>query len=54
MRRPNSCTVALFGLTSPRMVFMVVDLPQALPPSRETISPSPTVRETFLRAWMGP
>jgi hypothetical protein len=36
------------------MVFMVVDLPQALPPSRETISPYSTVKETFFKAWMGP
>jgi hypothetical protein len=36
------------------MVFMVVDLPQALPPSSETISPAWTVRETFRSAWIGP
>ena len=33
---------------------MVVDLPQALPPSSETISLSSTVRETFFSAWIGP
>jgi hypothetical protein len=36
------------------MVFIVVDLPLALPPSSETISPSPTVRLFPRSAWNGP
>ncbi len=32
--------VPSLGLTIPRIVFIVVDLPEALPPSRQTISPS--------------
>ena len=34
-------TSPLVGITMPRIVFIVVDLPEALPPSRQTISPSP-------------
>jgi len=33
---------AVLRFTMPRMVFMVVDLPDALPPNRQTISPVPT------------
>ena len=36
-------TVPRVGRTTPMMVFMVVDLPEALPPTSETISPSPIV-----------
>ena len=38
---PSNVTVPLVGRTTPMIVFMVVDLPQALPPSRLTISPRP-------------
>jgi len=37
------------GRTSPRIVFSVVDFPDALPPSRQTSSPGPTDSETFSR-----
>ncbi len=40
--RPANSTVPLRGWTMPRIVFSVVDLPEALPPSRHTSSPSPT------------
>jgi hypothetical protein len=37
----------------PRIVFSVVDLPEALPPSRQTISPSATFSEipSRIRIW---
>ena len=50
MSLPSSSTLPASGRTSPRMVFMVVDLPDALPPSSETIRPSGTVRFTPFRA----
>jgi len=37
---PRKLTVPSLGRTSPSTVFIVVDLPEALPPSSETISPS--------------
>ena len=46
MGRPSQSTSPAKGWTRPRMLFMVVDLPDALPPSRQTSSPSPTVSET--------
>jgi hypothetical protein len=36
--------ILLCGLSKPRMIFIVVDLPLALPPSRQTICPCSTVR----------
>jgi len=36
------------------MVFMVVDLPDAFPPRRQTSSPGRTSRETSQRTWTGP
>ena len=41
MRCPSKMTSPLVGRTMPMMVFMVVDFPQALPPSRQMISPLP-------------
>src|SRR5260370_180980 len=41
---PLSSTRPERGRTMPRIVFSVVDLPDALPPSRQTSSPSPTWR----------
>ena len=38
----------------PRIVFMVVDLPEALPPSRQTISPASMRMLTSLSARIGP
>ena len=35
---PLKCTVPSVGRTRPSTVFMVVDLPEALPPRSETIS----------------
>ena len=40
---PSNITEPVVGRTTPMMVFIVVDLPQALPPSRLTISPRPIV-----------
>ena len=37
---PRKVTVPGAGRTRPRMVFIVVDLPEALPPRSDTISPS--------------
>ena len=42
---PPSSTRPVRGRTMPRIVFSVVDLPEALPPSRQTSSPSPTFSE---------
>ena len=42
---PASNTRPERGFTIPRIVFSVVDLPDALPPSRQTSSPSPTCSE---------
>ena len=41
---PPKRTTPFRGETIPRIVFSVVDLPDALPPSRQTSSPSPTAR----------
>jgi hypothetical protein len=38
----------------PRIVFNVVDFPEALPPSRQTSSPCPTSRLTDWRMWIWP
>ena len=40
---PSNSTVPVVGRTTPMMVFIVVDLPQALPPNRDTISPAAIV-----------
>ncbi len=40
------------GFSRPEMVFSVVDLPAPLAPIRVTISPSFTVKETPLTAWI--
>ena len=42
IRAPSKATVPDRGATSPKMTFIVVDLPLALPPSSETMLPSPT------------
>ena len=41
------------GRTSPRIVFSVVDFPEAFPPSRQTSSPVPTSSEipSRIRIW---
>ena len=51
---PPIDTVPAVGRSRPSAVFMVVDLPEALPPSRQTISPSSTWRETPASACTGP
>lgn len=38
----------------PKIVFIVVDLPEALPPSRETMAPLGTQIDTFCNAWTCP
>ena len=45
IRAPSNVTVPERGASSPRMIFIVVDLPLALPPSSETMRPSPTSSE---------
>ena len=50
MSCPSSSRRPVAGRTSPRMVFIVVDLPEALPPSRDTIFPPGTFRLTPFRA----
>ena len=51
---PPKRTTPFRGETIPRIVFSVVDLPDALPPSRQTSSPSPTARFTPWRMWIWP
>ena len=46
---PSSRTRPERGRTMPRMVFSVVDLPDALPPSRQTSSPSSHVQRDPLQ-----
>ena len=42
------------GRTMPRIVFSVVDFPDALPPSRQTSSPSPMRMLAPCRMWICP
>ena len=51
---PSRSTRPVFGLTIPRIVFSVVDFPDALPPSRHTSSPSRTTMFTSWRMWISP
>jgi hypothetical protein len=51
---PAKRTTPDVGFTSPRMIFMVVDLPLALPPSRQTICPRPTMKERSKCTCTGP
>ena len=54
MSLPSSSTLPLRGCSRPEMERRVVVLPAPLAPIRVTISPSSTVRETPIRAWMLP
>ncbi len=54
MVSPSNETEPERGRTMPRMVFIVVDLPDALPPRRHTISPAETSRVIPLSAIIGP
>ena len=51
---PSNVTLPDRGRTMPRIVFIVVDLPEALPPSRHTISPALTSRLTPFSAMICP
>ena len=51
---PRKLIVPSLGRTSPSTVFMVVDLPEALPPSSETISPSRISQLTPFSTWSAP
>jgi hypothetical protein len=51
---PSNVTAPVFGRTIPRIVFSVVDFPEALPPSSETSSPAPTWISTSWRMWIRP
>jgi hypothetical protein len=50
---PSISTSPERGRTIPSTVFRVVDFPDALPPRRDTSSPSPTVSEipSRIRIW---
>src|SRR5207245_1593788 len=54
MSWPSYQTEPLAGRTEPRTAFMVVDLPDALPPNRQTISPRRISMLTSRRAGTGP
>ena len=54
MRSPPNCTLPERARTMPRIVFIVVDLPEALPPSRQTISPASMLMLTSFSARIGP
>src|SRR6266699_1490062 len=54
MSWPSYQTEPLAGRTEPMTVFMVVDLPDALPPNRQTISPRRISMLTSRRAGTGP
>src|SRR5512139_1816433 len=51
---PSNSISPLKGFTRPMMVFIVVVLPQAFPPRRQTSSPAQTLRSTSLSTWIGP
>ena len=51
---PSKRTVPARGRSSPRISFIVVDLPLALPPSRLTICPRRTSKFTSKCTWTGP
>ena len=51
---PLNVIVPLRERTMPRIVLSVVDLPEALPPSRHTSSPSFTSRLRSWRMWICP
>jgi hypothetical protein len=51
---PSNSIRPLWERTMPRIVFRVVDLPEALPPSRQTSSPAFTSRLRSCRMWIGP
>jgi hypothetical protein len=52
--RPSNSIFPADGLTSPEIAFNVVDLPAPFAPISVTISPSFTVSETPLSAWIDP
>ena len=54
IRSPAKYMAPDTGFTSPRMVFIVVVFPDALPPRRETTSPSKTSRLTSFRILIEP
>ena len=54
IRCPRKLTVPCAVGTSPEMHLSVVDFPAPLAPSRVTMAPSGTSRETRRRAWMLP
>ena len=52
--RPSNATHPRAGRSRPSTTFIVVDLPEALPPRRHTISPSAISTFTFRNACSGP
>ena len=54
MSWPSYQTDPFAGRTEPMTVFIVVDLPEALPPSRQTISPRRISMLTSRKAGTGP
>src|SRR5512133_1332145 len=51
---PSNSIMPRFSLTTPEMVFSVVDFPAAFPPTRATISPSSTSSDIPWRTWRSP
>jgi len=51
---PSRMTSPERGFKRPRITFMVVDLPLALPPSRQTIWPRATSIDRSKCTWIGP
>ncbi len=54
MSCPAKRTWPALGCSRPRITFIVVDLPLALPPSRQTIWPGCTARVSPKCTWTGP
>lgn len=51
---PSNVTSPERGFTRPRMIFIVVDLPLALPPSRQAMWPRPTLIDRSKCTWAWP
>ena len=54
MSAPWNATLPRAAVTTPAMLFSVVDLPAPLRPSSVTISASPTVSDTPCSMWLLP
>ena len=54
MSSPMNSMVPVLERKRPERVFSVVDLPAPFAPIKATISPSDTLKETSLMAWIAP